>query len=1359
MAWFCPRRRQGFSRTRRLCPFRYQPYLEVLGERIAPAVFTIDIPGDAGTSTSLFTGDVRYCLTQANALPGADTIRISIAPEAGSALAILTADLPTVTDEVVLDGTTQSGYDGTPIFELDGINIHNPALQISANNCTIRGLVIYNTDGPAIQLDGDNNRVAGNYLGTFSGELLYIGNRVGVAVNGSGNTIGGTTAADRNVISGNLDAGISIAGASAGNVVLGNYIGTDAAGTTDLSNFGAGIALSDTTTGNTIGGPTAADRNVISGNRDAGISIAGASAGNVVLGNYIGTDAAGTAVLSNDIGIRIFDGAANNTIGGTTAAARNVISGNSTEGAANGITIEGIGTTGNVVIGNYIGTDAGGTTALGNTGSGVVISNGASGNLVGGTTAGAGNLISGNQGDGVTIIDAGTTGNVVQGNFIGTNVAGDAILANGRTGVAIFAGASANTVGGVVAGAGNVISGNVVYDVSISGAGTNANLIAGNRIGTNAAGTSSLSANITNNLVAIFFGAAGNTVGGSTPTARNVISGGAAVIGLSISDDARANLVEGNYIGTDVTGTAAIPNGYGVALFNSGAPNPANRTVNNVIRGNLIAGNTFAGLTISQMNTNENLVAGNRIGVAANGADLGNGGTGVWIYDGAANNTVGGTTAADRNVISGNQGDGVGVGGVGTNGNAIVGNYIGTDVAGGAILANGVSGVIIHAGASANIVGGTAPGAGNVISGNVSSGVAIRDSGTNGNVVAGNLLGTNSTGTVALPNLNGVSIFNGASNNTIGGTAPGAGNLISGNALSGVVITNTGSDQNAVLGNLIGTDAAGTQSLGNASNGVSLRGGASNNTIGAPGAGNVIAFNGDIGVRIGLSATDTTVNNSIRGNSIFSNGQLGIDLATDGVTLNDSAGHDGPNGFQNFPVLTQVTAAGNDRTVSGHLDAAPDTTFAIDLYASAAADPSGHGEGEAYLGSVSATTNAAGRASFSFTYTADPARSFLTSTATAPTGSTSEFSGHSLSPVLAATSDGSGGSESAPPPVLPATSDGSGGSESAPPAVLPATSDGSGGSESAPPPILPEPAGTNDPTAPPSLVPTFELPVAAPFEPLAETPGSTPVPPHHDAPPPGFAAPVPTPTLAATLTALLFPTTVGADGVVPDSSRAFADMAEVTTTAVLEALARELAATAVPVGGDILPNGETRTNPNDAVRIELGESFVTPAGIAPAAGSFISPVFVTQRRLVSPQAAVTEPNLSLAPEVQPLTQATQVVAATLDGDDSVQLVEALLEANRRRSAPPPARPAETAAPSTGGDADTNIPARPAPAPQPPAPGAAGGADAPAASGAPGLARWLSVPAVAALAAGWLWRRIRCRGLRDGKQLMNDPATV
>ncbi|MCC6417710.1 MAG: right-handed parallel beta-helix repeat-containing protein, partial [Gemmataceae bacterium] len=227
MAWFCPRHRQGFSRTRRLRPFRYRPYLEVLDERLAPAVFTVDIPGDTGTSTSPFTGDLRYCITQANTWPGLDTIEIDIAGEAGPALAILTSDLPAVTDELVLDGTTQFDYDGTPIFELDGINIHNPALWIQADNCTIRGLEIYNTDGPAIQLDGDNNRVVGNYLGTYGGESPYSGNRVGVAVNGSGNTIGGPTAADRNVISGNLDAGISIAGASAGNVVLGNYIGTD----------------------------------------------------------------------------------------------------------------------------------------------------------------------------------------------------------------------------------------------------------------------------------------------------------------------------------------------------------------------------------------------------------------------------------------------------------------------------------------------------------------------------------------------------------------------------------------------------------------------------------------------------------------------------------------------------------------------------------------------------------------------------------------------------------------------------------------------------------------------------------------------------------------------------------------------------------------------------------------------------------------------------------------------------------------------------------------------------------------------------------------------------------------------------
>src|SRR5262249_41589540 len=167
-------------------------------------------------------------------------------------------------------------------------------------------------------------------------------------------------------------------------------------------------------------------------------------------------------------------------------------------------------------------------------------------------------------------------------------------------------------------------------------------------------------------------------------------------------------------------------------------------------------------------------------------ASLGNTSGGVSIGSGATANTVGGTVAGSANLISGNSGNGVYLGGPGTSGNVVLGNFIGTDVNGTANLGNANDGVIILNGATANTVGGTAAGSLNVISGNgdypahTGNGVEILFAAAN--VVLGNKIGTDVTGTAKLANVfDGVVLDNGATGNTIGGTAAGAGNLISGN--------------------------------------------------------------------------------------------------------------------------------------------------------------------------------------------------------------------------------------------------------------------------------------------------------------------------------------------------------------------------------------------------------------------------------------------------------------------------------------------------------------------------------------------------------------------------------------------------
>src|SRR5262249_21395982 len=205
----------------------------------------------------------------------------------------------------------------------------------------------------------------------------------------------------------------------------------------------------------------------------------------------------------------------------------------------------------------------------------------------------------------------------------------------------------------------------------------------------------------------------------------------------------------------------------------------------------------------------------------------------------------------------------------------------------------------------------------------------------------GTLFGASAPGTAALPNLAGVAV-NG-SGHRIGGTAAGEGNLISGNRVHGIRLTNF-STANQVQGNRIGTDLTGSVALPNASAGVEIDDGASNNLIGGvtPGTGNRIAFNTGPGVGVDDA---NSLRNAVRGNAIWGNGGLGIDLGLDGVTPNDPGGgpRPGPNHLQNAPVITGVTRAGGGVAIRGTLKSIPNTAFQIDFYANRNPDPSGYG--------------------------------------------------------------------------------------------------------------------------------------------------------------------------------------------------------------------------------------------------------------------------------------------------------------------------------------------------------------------------------------------------------------------------------
>ena len=373
-----------------------------------------------------------------------------------------------------------------------------------------------------------------------------------------------------------------------------------------------------------------------------------------------------------------------------------------------------------------------------------------------------------------------------------------------------------------------------------------------------------------NNGVLIEGGASGNTVGGTTPGTANLISGVGNGVGLTGSGTSN-NVVEGNLIGTDKTGNIGLFNFVGVQITGGASGNTVGGTTSGAA--NVISASTIDGVYLGGSGTSNNVVEGNLIGTNLSGTAAIATRIGVFIADGASRNTVGGSSSGSANVISGNTFDGVYLDGSGTSNNVVLGNLIGTNISGTAPLGNR-TGVFIGGGASGNTVGGTTSGFANVISGNTADGVYLGDNGTSNNVVQGNLIGTDITGTASLANdLAGVGIGAGATENTVGGTTSGAANVISGNTSGdGVYLDGSGTSNNVVQGNLIGTNLSGTAAIAN-HNGVLIGVGASGNTVGGTtsGSANVISGNANDGVSLYGGYYGESNNNVVQGNLIGTN--------------------------------------------------------------------------------------------------------------------------------------------------------------------------------------------------------------------------------------------------------------------------------------------------------------------------------------------------------------------------------------------------------------------------------------------------------------------------------------------------------
>jgi hypothetical protein len=404
---------------------------------------------------------------------------------------------------------------------------------------------------------------------------------------------------------------------------------------------------------------------------------------------------------------------------------------------------------------------------------------------------------------------------------------------------------------------------------------------------------------------------------------------------------------------------------------------PHNNTIggSSISDRNILSGNNHTGMRV--VNSNSNIIKGNYVGLNRTGNAALRNFDGISIEGTSKYNMIGGYTAGDRNFVSGNDAYGIPVFGGGCFYNIIAGNYIGTDISGSFSVPN-TYGVLFDDGASYNMLGGRQAGAGNLLSGNSGYGIFLYNPGTQKDTVLGNLIGTNWDGTSAVPNANGI-VIDGPSYKHIIDS-----NVISGNSQMGISIHIGGTDSNVIIRNKIGTDISGNLPLGNSIDGVRIGEGPQYNIIGQPGKGNIIAYNGQSGISV-LTAAEHY--NSFSENSIFGNGALGIDLYPAGPNPNDAGDIDtGPNDAMNYPVVDSIDFITGSEVIYGHVDVQLPLQTKVEVFL---ADPdiTGYGEGKTWLGSTYPLSNG----TWCDTIVGVSPSDFITATATDNLGNTSEF--------------------------------------------------------------------------------------------------------------------------------------------------------------------------------------------------------------------------------------------------------------------------------------------------------------------------------------------------------------------------------
>jgi trimeric autotransporter adhesin len=678
-----------------------------------------DTPDKDRTDASCADDDgactLRAAIQEANARPGADAITFDI-PET-TPLIRVRSPLPELSDAVTIDGSTQPGFSGLPLVDLDGrlAGAGVVGLDIHSSETTIRGLSVIGFDSHGIRIRGDHNVLAGNLVGLSSerGLIKNAGDGVRI-VAGDANIVGGAPEAEGNTIGGSGGDGIQVGATTSGTMIVGNEIGV--ASGQAIGNSGSGVRVSGPST--TIGGasallpdgPCSGLCNIISGNDGGGILIVGEKATAVtVSGNAIGTDIEGRSEMPNEGGGVLISDATGNLIGGMDIHEGNLISGNNEVG----VSIEGQTSRMNTIANNFIGTAIGGTEELGNP-------VGVRAMQARNNTIGPDNLISGNNGPGISIRGPDASTNKILGNDIGTYIAAGGPLANLGHGVSLRD-APDTIIGGTTAEERNVISGNAGSGVRIEGSPETK--VKGNLIGVYVGQESSDEylgnrrdgVSVFGSPRTVIGGSTGLSLGGACSGACNVISGNE-VGGSYVVDSPQTRLL-GNYIGTDDAGSDFIPNKlYGIKF----GGDTSRSTIGSMVpgRGNVVSGNGQVQISI---NDEKVKVFGNRVGTNAAGdvdapcpiAETEEPACSIGILVRQDGNEIGGP--GHGNLISGLVFAAIKVI---SDGNSIQSNVIGPALDGETIVGNDSEGILFAASANDNFVGGYSPELMNVIAGN-----------------------------------------------------------------------------------------------------------------------------------------------------------------------------------------------------------------------------------------------------------------------------------------------------------------------------------------------------------------------------------------------------------------------------------------------------------------------------------------------------------------------------------------------------------------------------------------------------------------------------------------------------------------